>query len=173
MRAETRGLNRNIALGLIMKCQSNLLHFEMGGRLYNMICYQTHILMSHFTGGLIWYAYVLHTLASYESAHGIQIQSRGIKKPGAPASERLHASIQDSIQHWNWNGTIIMIIMAERLWIEEGGEIQAAFSLCSNQWLMPGVVRSPVSWPHCFVSSDQRSRGWWRTMHQDAGDNIP
>ena len=37
----------------------------------------------------------------------------------------------------------------------------------------PGVVRSPVSWPHCFVSSDQRSRGWWRTMHQDAGDNIP
>ena len=114
-----------------------------------------------------------HTLASYESAHGIQIQSRGIKKPGAPASERLHASIQDSIQHWNWNGTIIMIIMAERLWIEEGGEILAAFSLCSNQWLMPGVVRSPVSWPHCFVSSDQRSRGWWRTMHQDAGDNIP
>ena len=40
-----------------------------------------------------------------------------------------------------------MIIMAERIWIEEEGEIQAAFSLCSNQWLMPGVLIL-VLWDH-------------------------
>ena len=82
------------------------------------------------------------------------------------------AAIQDSIQQWNWNGTIIISI--GKKWIEGGGgnSVCVCSDLCrvwvwDHPWADHGVL-CPVR-----VIRGAGDAHWWRTMHQDAGDNIP